>query len=490
MSDVKRSAHHGDGAETLAQRARASTSLLVIAKHAPLFALLCLPPALWGMIDRAWGLVIALLVPSVLSVALYFAVSRHDLPDDLRRVEAMAAIALVFLISAIITTPAFIAVGMPPVAAFFEAMSGITTTGLSVAAEPDSWPFAAHFLRAWLQWCGGLVIATAVLALLLPSGVPMRQLGRVGINQGDAISSTRKQAQQLLTAYLVLTVLMTVLTALTIPDWREAFVLTLTAISTAGFSPRSDSLASYSAFAQGVVIFTCILGAISLLTFVLIVQGKPREAWELGSIRRVLIAIVVAVTLYTLALLLLSPWEANEIYGSVLNLISGLTTAGFSTGPLPEVGPALVVLLVAMAAGGDFGSTAGGLKLARVAVMFHTISGALRAPRLPEGAFAPMRHKGKPVQGDTLVSILALLCLYVMTALLIWIHFLARGHPALAALVDTISALSTVGLSTGVVGAHLSNDLMLSLSFAMWLGRLEFVAVLVLLIPRTWLRGS
>jgi trk system potassium uptake protein TrkH len=238
------------------------------------------------------------------------------------------------------------------------------------------------------------------------------------------------------------------------------------------------------------VIFTCILGAISLLTFVLVVQGKPREAWKLGSIRRVLIATLIAVTLYILSLLLLGSRDPQEIYGSVLNLISGLTTAGFSTGPLPEVGPALVILLVAMAAGGDFGSTAGGLKLARIAVMLRTISGALRAPRLPDGAFAPLRHKAKPVQGDTLVSILALLCLYIMTALLVWSHFLAHGHPALAALVDTISALSTVGLSTGVVGAHLSPDLMLSLSFAMWLGRLEFVAVLVLLIPHTWLRGK
>ena len=483
---VKRASAFRRGSEPLVQAARIGVVGLTLAKHAPIFALLLVPPALWATAEGAPTLALALGLPALACLAVFAAVWRLPLPGDLRGIEALASIALVFLLSALVAVPGFIALGIPPIDALFEAMSAATTTGLSVAADPDAWPFAGHVLRAWVQWCGGLVMATAVLALLLPSGLPARKLGQAGIDQGDRIASTRHQARQLLGVYVALTVAMAALAALVIPDAREGVVLILTAISTAGFSPRSDSLASYSGLGQGVVIATCILGAVSLLTFVLIAQGKPRAAWRLGSARRVALSILGFSAVYVAMLYIGGLRDGAAIYAEVLNLISGLTTAGFSTGPMPPAGAALLVIVIAMAIGGDVGSTAGGLKLARIGIVLHAVFDTAQHHRLPPRAVAPLRHQGDPVAHRTLVSILALLGIYIAAAALLWLHALGHGHPALPALFDVVSTLSTVGLSTGIVGPALSPDLKLSLTFGMWLGRLEFFAVLLLLAPRTW----
>lgn len=487
---VKRAAVFRDGSDAVAQRARVRVVALTLAKHAPIFVLLCLPPAICGVLEGQWAFVTALILPAVASLAIYAVTYSNPLPEDLRGIEAMVTVAIVFCLSALIITPAFITLGMPPVDALFEAMSGATTTGLSVARDPDNWPFAGHVLRAWVQWLGGLVMATAVLALLLPSGLPSRKLGQAGMDEGDRIASTRRQAQQLLGVYLGLTAIMATLTALAVPDWREGVLLTLSAISTAGFAPRSDSLASYSTLAQTLVIVTCIFGAISLLSFVLILQGRLKDAWTLGSIRRVLIAVAIFSAAYAASLILGGTRSGAEIYGGVLNLISGLTTAGYSTGPMPAPGVPMLIIILAMVVGGDVGSTAGGLKLARIGVLARAFSHAYRAPRLPSNAVAPLRHNGAPVSDKTIIALLALLLIYTCTMLLIWMQFLAHGHPALPALFEVVSTLSTVGLSTGIIGADLSTDLKLSLTFAMWLGRLEFIAVLLLIAPRTWIKRS
>ena len=487
---LRKASFFRDGSQSLAKSARPGVIALTLAKHAPIFAILCLPPALWSLAEAGWAFALVLIVPAVLSLVLYLIVLRRPLPEDLRGVEALVSLCLVLLTSALILTPAFITLGMPPLDGFFEAMSAVTTTGLSVARDAESWPFAGHILRAWTQWCGGLVIATAVLALLLPQGLPSRKLGQAEIDQGDRISSTRQQARQLLGVYLGLTFVMGVAAVLTIPDWREALALVLAAISTAGFSPRADSLASYSMLGQGVIMLTCVLGAVSLLFFVLLTQGKAAAAWSLGTVQRLGIALAVATLVYLLFILAMPGGREVSLYAHGLNLVSGLTTAGFSTGPVAGFDPALLVLIFAMAWGGDHGSTAGGLKLARLSMGMRAVWHMIQNVRLPEKAVAPMRRHSRPVGPEAVISILSLITLYLSAAMLLWLHFLAHGHPALPALFDTVSALSTVGLSTGLVGADLAPDLKLSLAFAMLLGRLEFIAVLVLLAPGTWRRRS
>jgi len=477
-----------NGWASVAQRARPATIALTLAKHGPVFAVLFLPPAIWALADGEIRLCAALALPAALGLAAQGLVAGQALPDDLRRIEAMASIGLVFLIAALLAVPGFMAIGMPPLDALFEAMSGITTTGLSVAAAPDNWPFAAHFLRGWLQWVGGLVMATAVLALVLPSGLPTMRLGKVGISDGDRIASTRRQARQFLIAYGALTLVVTAATLLTVPDWREAVVLTLSGVSTGGFAPRSDSLASYSLAAQCVVMTGAVLGSVSLLTYVLIAQGKPGAAWRLGSLRRVGLTIGIGGLVLAVLGLLAGRTTPRDIAEDLLNLVSAMTTAGYSTGPVPAAGLGLALFVLVMIAGADNGSTGGGLKLARISLVVTLLRHALREPALPDRAIMPIRHRGERVNETALVALVALFSAYALTLFLIWGQFLLHGYAPGPALFDTVSTLSTVGLSSGPVGPDLPADLKLSLTMAMWLGRLEFIAVIILFLPGTWLK--
>jgi trk system potassium uptake protein TrkH len=473
------------GAGTLIQRARPGVVLLTLAKHAPVVAVALGPPALWALAEGTTALARALLAPVALSAGVWAATARRPLPRDLRKVEAMATVALLFALIPLLALPAFVTLGMGPLDALFEGMSAVTTTGLSVARAPDDWPFAAHVLRAWLQWCGGLAMATAVLALLVSPGLPARKLGEAGMDSTDRIASTRRQARQLLGVYVGLTAVLTALTLPVIPSAREALVLTLSAVSTGGFAPRSDSLASYSLAGQSMVILSCLVGSISLVLFVYIGQGRLKEAWRLGAMQRSSATLILLILLL-LALNLLRG-EGFDI-GTLLDLVSGMTTAGFSTGPMPLGGPVLILFCLAMAVGADVGSTGGGVKLGRVGLLLRTARHALLTARLPDSAVAPLKRRGRTIPAETLTALMALLLFYAASLLALWTLFLAHGHPPLPALFDTVSTLSTVGLSTGVVGPDLSPDLKLALSFAMWLGRLEFIAVLVLLLPRTWLK--
>ncbi len=171
-----------------------------MAKHGGLAALLFAPPMLWALWEGEADLALMLALPVVFGLASTLLVWRIQLPGDLRGVEAMASIALLFLLAAILSVPAFVALGMSVPAALFEGMSAITTTGLSVARDPDSWPFAAHFLRSWMQWIGGLAMATAVLALVLGPGPAARTMGKAGLDQRNRIQSARAQARELLGA--------------------------------------------------------------------------------------------------------------------------------------------------------------------------------------------------------------------------------------------------------------------------------------------------
>ncbi|WP_415922113.1 TrkH family potassium uptake protein [Tateyamaria sp. SN6-1] len=482
MAQVK-----GQGGDTLLQRARPATLALVMAKHGGLAVLLFAPPMIWAVWDAEHRLALMLGIPVLLGCLSVLAVWRKPLPDDLRGVEAMVSIALLFLTAALLSVPAFMALGLPVAAAFFEGMSAITTTGLSMARDPDSWPFSAHVLRSWMQWIGGLAMATAVLALVLGPGPAARTLGKAGLDQRNRIQSARSQARELLGAYVMITVVFAVAIALTLRRGDEGLVLAMSAVSTGGFAPRSDSLASYDPLVQSLVIAACVAGAVSLLAFAQAVRRGGTPLWRAQSVRRVALMTVVC----AVVLAILYPFADPDAgyFATFLNLLSAFSTAGYSTGPMPAVPALLGVFVMVMLIGGDRGSTAGGIKLWRISILMRAAKHALALPRMPERAVSPLRHHGHPVKDTFLVTILGLLLLYAFSVALLWTMFVLLGHPPLPALFDTVSALSTVGLSTGVIGPDLPPAAQIAVSIGMWLGRLEFIAVLVLVLPGTWTRA-
>ncbi len=305
---------HGQESTRLLARPRVIGRVLL--RQCLVFLVLLVPPLLCALVEQEWSLSLALAAPTAV-IALGFGISKYSpIPEDLRREEAVLALVLIFILSCVLTFPSFRVLGFSTADAIFEATSAITTTGLSVADNTGSWPVSAHFLRAWMQWCGGLVIAIAGLALLPDRGPALRILGTVGMEDDRSLlSSTREKARRLLAAYLALTTVGIVGAVVLIPGYWEGAVLALAAVSTGGFTPRPDSLASYSLAAQTFVILLSALGSVSLLFYVIFLKKGLFSAWRSAIVQPAVLTVgvlVVVSAIVTIVLRTPPPEELND----------------------------------------------------------------------------------------------------------------------------------------------------------------------------------
>ncbi|MEM6438975.1 MAG: potassium transporter TrkG, partial [Pseudomonadota bacterium] len=461
-----------------------------LAALSPAFGALLAPPAAAAALEGVWLLAAALAGPLAAFAALWVASRRAAPPSDLRLSEALIVAAAAFALAALAAAPAFRALGMPPAAALFEAVSGITTTGLSLARDPDAWPVSAHFLRAWLQWCGGLAFLASALALLIGPGALARRLGaEAGLGGTQTLpASTRTRARALLKLYASLTVLFAAAAAAVASDPIDGVLLALSGISAGGFAPDSTSLVDESRLAQAVVMSSCLVGALSFPLLISVrrtgLEAIPRDP----ALRLWLgLTLLTFVALVGFEALRSGAADPARIAHSAVTAVSAITTAGYASESMAALPAAsLAALLLAMVVGGDVGSTAGGLKATRAVVALAALRLTAAHAANPPGAVTHLRALGQRIRGGELAALAGLAAVYALTAGLLWIGLLALGAEALPALFDVVSALSTVGLSTGVVGPDLPDWMLLALSLAMLMGRLEFFAVLALFNPRMW----
>jgi trk system potassium uptake protein len=470
----------------VAWTARASVVGHILLGHCAIVLAVLGPPFAVALIEGAHMVAAGLAPGLALSAAGAFAAWRRPAVDDVRHIEAVTALAAMFIIVSLLPVPAFIALGMPCLDAVFESVSGITSTGLTVALGAMDWPFAGHFLRAWLQWSGGFAIAVAGVALLLGPGPAARQMGEVGIEGRNLLSSTRAQARQLLAVYCVITVIAIAVLSFMLPSAWEGLVVALAAVSTGGFTPRPDSLASYSQLSQIVVILICLSTTMSLFFYVLLRNEGLRKALTRSNAGSVLVSVLSGAVFVTAAKFAVDGWRTDDVLPSLLNFVSGFTTAGLSVQHVDDADVLVALLLLAMLIGGGIGSTSGGIKLDRAVTLMRMVGLSLLRLRAPRRAVTHLTERGKAVEADAIISIGAIIALYCATAFVAWIIFLASGMAPLASLFDVVSALSTVGLSTGVTGPDMADHLKLVLIVAMLAGRLEFLALLALILPATW----
>ena len=185
-------------------RGQASTSWqarpLIVVKavlsHGHILAAVMAVPTAVAMAEREWSLVVALGGATLASAVGSLLSTRYGVPKDLRENEAVCTLVALFLVLSILPVPAFSVLGMGLSDALFESVSGVTSTGLTVAQGTVDWPFAGHVLRGWLQWTGGFAIAVAGVALILGPGAAASTLGSVGIEDRDILTSTRAQARR------------------------------------------------------------------------------------------------------------------------------------------------------------------------------------------------------------------------------------------------------------------------------------------------------
>ncbi len=440
-----------------------------------------------GMGD--WDFAARCAAMTLLCLGAGWRLSRAALPSEVRGNEALVVVALIFLAAALLMTWPFMAAGIAPLDALFEAVSGITTTGLSTVGPVADRPAAFLFARAWMQWYGGLAIVALAVGYTIGAGPTARRLSGIERPAEDIAVSTHIWARRVLVIFAVLTAIgIVVLLPFGLP-LIDTVSHVLAAVSTGGFSTRDGSIAALGGWpVQAVLLVLGLGGAISFTLYDRIWRRDRRSVLSDVEVRALIAAILLSSLLVAAAQVIFAgrSWT-DAVSLAPLLALSAQTTTGFAPADVGALDPASkLILIVSMFIGGDSGSTAGGIKIVRLLLLLRLVQLLLLRATLPRGAVLELDIRGRRIAPDDALTMVGIVLLYGVVVLVSWGCFLLAGAAPLDALFDVVSALSTTGLSTGVTAPGLSPGLKGLLCADMLMGRLEIVALLVLVYPRTW----
>jgi len=453
-----------------------------------LLGVLGIPPVLVALIAGSWSEAAVHAGVATTMAVVGRAASRRFKADGMQENEALVITAGGFVLAATGAAVSMSSAGLGAFDAIFEAVSGVTTTGLTVVADPGSASASLRFNRAWAQWYGGLGFVTLASAML-GRGHLVNRIAGMEEDDDDPLGGMRAHGRRVLAIYVVLTVGGVVALWVLGAGPFDALLHALAAVSTGGFSSSSESLSAFGVPVRVAVLVLCVLGAMSFVT----IHRTVRDSWK-TAIEDVQLRSLLAMVGLAAMLVFLFEWLAGSASGAagmgnaLATAASAQSTAGFSTWSVGSLTPASkIVLLGAMFVGGSVGSSAGGLKQARFLMVLGTIRRRVIRTGMPRRAVWVPRIAGQKIEPEEARRILGLAFGWVLLIGTVWLAFAAFGYAPLDALFDVVSATATVGLSTGVVSAGLEVPLKLLLAVAMLVGRLELIAMLVLVAPGTWI---
>jgi len=405
--------------------------------------------------------------------------------EKVQRNEALAMVAALFITASLLFSIPVMAYGVTFLDAWFEAVSGVTTTGLSTLNVTDM-PAALLFGRGWMQWMGGVGVVVLALALFLRPGQTASQLGFSNREKDDLVGGTRAHAKRVVLIYILLTTVGIAALYLAGASPLDSVVHSMTAVSTGGFANYADSLGSVTASQLTIVNMLCLAGAISFHVYyrsLLATRGRLAGDNQLYALLAMILFVSSAVWLLSNATSL------DLHFADILTLVvSSQTTAGFSSIAMSELpGWLLLILCLCMAIGGGIGSTSGGLKLSRFIMMLRMARLTLMRSALSESVLVARDAHGARIDTDETEEVLALLTCFIIALFTSWLVFLVYGYPPAESLFEVTSALATAGLSTGITNERLPAVLKFVLCCNMLLGRVEILAILILLSPHSWI---
>jgi trk system potassium uptake protein TrkH len=370
--------------------------------------------------------------------------------------------------------------------ALFESISGFTTTWLTMAQDASQLPRTLQWWRSFSQWVGGIGLIVLTLSVLEPSN-NVSQLYSAETREEKLAPTFRETAREIGKIYLIYTAAgILLLLAAGMPPW-EAMNHGLSGISTGGFAVTGSSLQGYGSAIKMAMIPIMILGAISFATHARMIRHREfSDLW-----RHTRYQLFWLLLLFGSALILIERyWQVGtwQWLDSVFQWVSALTTCGFSTDVIANwASTTRIFMTLMMTFGAISGSSAGGLKLNRIAVLYKSVTWHLRLiyHESPEelryevdGQLLSEQESHRQLNSVVVLAMLWLAALGIGTLVLFHV---TRGQFTLGeTLFECASALGTSGLSVGITQPDLFWLGKLVLMLLMWLGRLEIVAVLVL----------
>lgn len=379
--------------------------------------------------------------------------------------------------------------------AFFEAMSGLTTTGSTVITGLETLPKGILLWRGILQWLGGIGIIVVAMVFLPELRVGGMQIFRTeGFDTaGKVLPRATQISGSISSIYVGITLSCMLAYWLTGMSIFDATVHALTTVSTGGFANYDDSFGAFQGAAEYVAVIFMILAALPFVRYVQLLNGNQNAMWRDTQVRVFLAIIAVLVTITTVTLIWADPNDPEQALREALfNITSILSGTGYASVDYMGWGPFMVsVFFFIGLIGGCAGSTTCSVKVFRYQILFASIRTQLRRIRSPSGVFVP-RFEGRPVSPDILGSVISFFVFFVVTLGLIAVALALTGLDFITSLSGSAAALANIGPGLGpIIGpagnfAPLNDTAKWILSFAMLLGRLELLAVLTLFLPRFW----
>ena len=473
----------------------------VLSKLAVLYAVLLLVPTLVSYLyhDSAFnafaGTALATLAGST---AIWAATRKHD--RELRPRDGFTLVFLLWLgFAAISALPFYLY--FPNIGytdAFFEAVSGLTTTGATVISSLDTLAPSLNFWRHMMNWLGGMgiiVLAVAILPMLGVGGTQLFKAEIPGIDKDSKMAPRISQtAKRLWLVYLSFTLLTCMGLKWAGMGWFDAVCHAMSAFSLGGFSTHDASIAFFDSPAiEAVLIAATILGAVNFAShFAMAREKSPKPYWrdeEARAMLTILAASIAAASVYMWQQGYYTPLEALRYVGFnfvSIGLANGFANADFATWPL------LVTLWMFFLSNvlANTGSMGGGIKMARALVLAKF---SLREVSLllHPNAVRTVKLNRRSISDRTAMAVMAFIFVYFMTVVIFTLGLLASGMDFITALSATIACITNAGPGLGAVGpannyAALSDLQKWMCAAVMLLGRLEIFTVFILFTPDYW----
>lgn len=383
--------------------------------------------------------------------------------------------------------------------AFYETMSGFTTTGSSILSNIESLPRSLLFWRALTHWIGGLGIVFFTVAVF-----PIFGLGDMHLFAAESVGPMRAKlhprisvtARWILTVYIGLTVIATVAFYAAGMGWFDSLCHSMATVSTGGFSTKQASIAAFgSPLIEYVTILFMFIGGVSLsLQYLLIFKGRIKELFRDTEFRTYLMFVLFFTAIISVGLFLTTTMTAEWSFRTALfQVVSIQTTTGFATVDYTLWSPLLWLMLCGlMFVGACSGSTSGAMKCVRVATLFKVMWNEFKRIVHPN-AVLPVRMARKIVPTSVQSAILAYTVIYFFMVIVGLVVNMAFGIDFLNSFGLSVASVGNVGPALGNYGpmdslALLPAGVKWFCSFQMLVGRLEFFAVLLLLTPIFWKR--
>ena len=379
--------------------------------------------------------------------------------------------------------------------AFFETMSGFTTTGASVLSDIESVPKGILFWRSLTHWIGGMgiiVLSVAILPVLGIGGMQLFVAEMPGPAPDKLHPRITQTAKRLWAIYVLLTGVETIMLMTGGMNLFDALCHAFGTMATGGFSTQNDSIAGYSPYIQYIIIFFMILAGTNFTLHYFALQGHLRKIWENEEYRNYIAIIGGTTIVITAAIIGLGTDEIEHVFrDSLFTVVSILTTTGFVTANyLLWPGTLWLIIFLLMFIGGSAGSTGGGIKIIRQLLLIKNSSQELKRLIHPQ-AVIPLKFNGKAVQGDIVYKIMAFFLIYMMIFVFGILVMSTLGLDFESAAGSVAASLGNIGPGIGSVGpienyAHIPGFGKWFLAFLMLLGRLELFTVLIIFAPAFW----